>query len=79
MNRRLILVQESIFTEGIAGMHDELDKTIETLDIENLKNGIEEDEYKDRIKDLKEISYAMKCLSKKNFQDAIISMTNFEI
>jgi hypothetical protein len=77
MSNKLILVEENIFTEDIAILHNELNKSIDTLNINNLISGIERDDYLDTIKKLRDISDALKDLSNKRFQDVKVNTIFF--
>lgn len=79
MNKQLILIEENIFTEDMLTLHDALERSINVLNINNLKSGITEEEYSNIIKDLNNISNALKKLSEKNFNDAKISTTILEL
>ena len=74
---RVILVDESIFTEDIKILHDVLDESLNNF--KKLKNGMEEKELSDVIKTINEVSDVLKDLSKKNFQDAKVSSILFDI
>lgn len=71
-DKRLILVKEKIFTDEIAQLHDKLDKSIKTINIETLKQGIEEKELMNAITNIKQVRDVLRELSEKKFQDATV-------
>lgn len=73
MNRRLVFVEEDIFTKDMLKLYEELDKCIKNLSLSRLKNGIEEENFLKNIGKLEEIRYVLKDLSQKKFNDARIN------
>lgn len=68
MKNRVILVDESIFTNNIKKLHNSLNDCITNLN--NLTNGINKETYKNTLEDLKTINQVLRKLSYKKFEVA---------
>ena len=76
MGSRVILIKEKLLTEDLLDLKNVLDKSIKT--IKRIRNGIDEDEFKNAIQDIEDVSEVLKCLSQKKFLEALIESVSFD-
>ena len=76
---KLIMVKEELFTDSMTTLHEVLDKSINVLDIDNLKIGVPEDRLENTIQNLKLVNDVLEELSEKRFDDALLSLSSLEI